>query len=1031
MKFIGLFVGIDRYSSAVIDWLCGAVRDAQALHALSVDTLGGSATLLVDQEATRKAIEREMRGLGKCSEDDIVVVSFSGHGSSTHQLVAYDSDPADLAATGIPLELLTEWFSRIPSRRVFFFLDCCFSGGMGARVLAVDGKPRDMSSAEEKLRLLSGEGRVVFTAARGDQPAFESERLRHGLFTHHLMLGLRGAEEVLQEGKVSLYRLFEFVTRRVKDESIRMGGLQEPTLRGRIDGELLWPVFHPGSQFAMAFPDINGNGVTRELSSLETAGFPAGLIESWTGHIPALNSLQLAAIQDFGLLDGEHLVVSAPTSSGKTMIGELAAVKAVLERRRAIFLLPLKALVSDKYVYFAKVYGRFGIKVIRATGDRSDDIPDLMRGRYDICIMTYEKFLAVVLGYRHVMLQAGVVVVDEVQMISDPGRGVGLEFLLTLILSRRVQGIEPQLIALSAVIGATNGLERWLGARFLRREERPVPLDEGILRQDGSYRFINPDNREDFVESGYVQRLYSKNSNQDYIIPLARRLVSEGKQVIVFRETRGEARGCAGYLSKELGLPSAQATLERLPAADPSVSSNALRNALAGGVAFHTSDLHIDERSLVEQEFRRPDSDIRVLVSTTTLAMGVNTPAEAVVVVGLSHPSAGKRQPYSVAEYKNIVGRAGRLGFVQHGRSILLATTPKEELEFWATYVLGEPEALESQLDSRDCDVRSLVVRSLAMGDRAGGLHPKDVVAFLETSFGAFCRRQADSMWEWNLQHVETAIEDLERHGLVKPKSDGRLQLTELGWAAGHSGVGVESIVRLVETLAPMSVEQITDPALVSVTQLTVELDACYFPVNARSRYKEPGTWRAELEAQNVAAHVLDCMSRLSTEDSGTRRAKRAVACLWWITDTPIAQIEAMLTQFGGQWDGAAGAIRSAAARTVDILPTVCRVAELLHPTLKLESRVSRLIARMEAGVSVRGVGIAEYFGNRLSRADYLSLLKAGVDSLASLGAVTDSQLLVLVGNDPEKVRMIRSKADSARDGAAHPPLPLLPPYEG
>ena len=60
-------------------------------------------------------------------------------------------------------------------------------------------------------------------------------------------------------------------------------------------------------------------------------------------------------------------------------------------------------------------------------------------------------------------------------------RGDNLEFIMTLLRMRAREGLEPQVIALSAVIGDTNGLERWLGGRLLRRNERPVPLDEGIV----------------------------------------------------------------------------------------------------------------------------------------------------------------------------------------------------------------------------------------------------------------------------------------------------------------------------------------------------------------------------------------------------------------------------------------------------------------------------------------------------------------------------------------------------------------------
>jgi replicative superfamily II helicase len=82
-----------------------------------------------------------------------------------------------------------------------------------------------------------------------------------------------------------------------------------------------------------------------------------------------------------------------------------------------------------------------------------------MRGQYDICLMTYEKFTTLLLSSPHILDQVGAVIIDEVQMIADASRGVNLEFVLTLLRQRRQQGAEPQLITLAAVIGDTNDLE--------------------------------------------------------------------------------------------------------------------------------------------------------------------------------------------------------------------------------------------------------------------------------------------------------------------------------------------------------------------------------------------------------------------------------------------------------------------------------------------------------------------------------------------------------------------------------------------
>src|SRR5438105_14121314 len=108
-------------------------------------------------------------------------------------------------------------------------------------------------------------------------------------------------------------------------------------------------------------------------------------------------------------------------------------------------------------------------------------------------------------------------------MIADETRGVNLEFVLTLLLIRRKQGAEPQLIALSAVIGDTNGLERWLGARLLRRSERPVPLDEGLMLRDGSWRYVDGISGVE-TTTARIDRQWGEGNGRDWIIPLAPKL---------------------------------------------------------------------------------------------------------------------------------------------------------------------------------------------------------------------------------------------------------------------------------------------------------------------------------------------------------------------------------------------------------------------------------------------------------------------------------------------------------------------------
>ncbi|MGH2557852.1 MAG: hypothetical protein ACRDJH_02215 [Thermomicrobiales bacterium] len=125
-----------------------------------------------------------------------------------------------------------------------------------------------------------------------------------------------------------------------------------------------------------------------------------------------------------------------------------------------------------------------------------------------------------------------------------------------------------------------------------------------------------------------------------------------------------------------------------------------------------------------------------------------------------------------------------------------------------------------------------------------------------------------------------------------------------------------------------MNASSITDPTRIAATQLTVELDQVLCPLNWRSTQKVPQTWSSELRRQGVAPTVLSVMQRAVGDlHQVTLRAKKTVACLLWITDRLMVQIEEVLTQFGGRVDGAAGPVRSVATRTCDLLPTVVRCA--------------------------------------------------------------------------------------------------------
>ena len=303
--------------------------------------------------------------------------------------------------------------------------------------------------------------------------------------------------------------------------------------------------------------------------------------DGWTAYFPeGLNTLQLKAVNEQGVLDGKSLLVVAPTTSGKTLIGELAAIQAVMTGKKTAFLLPYRALINEKFEDFTQRYGPAGLRVVRCSGDASDGVGPVLRGRYDLGVFTFETFLNLALGSPRLLNQLGLVVLDEGQFITDPGRGITVERIFSLLLRARDQGVKPQLLVLSAVIGNLNNFDRWLDLPLLYSRDRPVPLIEGVLDRRGTFQFVDVDGMtktEVLLAAHQIVQRRNKASSQDVIVPLAKALVENGEKLLVFRNMRGPAQGCAGYLSRELGLYPAATVIEALPTQDLTSVSQRLK----------------------------------------------------------------------------------------------------------------------------------------------------------------------------------------------------------------------------------------------------------------------------------------------------------------------------------------------------------------------------------------------------------------------------------------------------------------------
>ncbi|MEY8688818.1 MAG: DEAD/DEAH box helicase [Leptothrix sp. (in: b-proteobacteria)] len=773
-----------------------------------------------------------------------------------------------------------------------------------------------------------------------------------------------------------------------------MGVTQTPVFLGSVEGGLVFPRLVRGDSYRAAFPQTPVERMNGTFSELAAHGFPQALIDQWAARFPnGLNALQLRAVNEFGVLAGRSLLTVAPTSSGKTMIGELAAVQAILAGKKAVFLLPYRALVNEKYEEFTARYGAAGLRVARCSGDASDGVTPVLGGRYDLAIFTYEMFLNMALGSPRLLNQLGLVVLDEGQFITDPGRGMTVELILAMLLRARNHGIKPQLIVLSAVIGNLNGFDQWLGTPLLLSRERPVPLVEGVLDRQGQFQFVDADGAtktEALLPLWSIMQRTAKPSGQDVIVPLVKKLVANGEKIIVFRNQRGTAQGCARYLAKEIGKPSASSVIAALPTQDLTGASQDLRECLQGGTAFHNANLLRAEREAIERGFRDSNGGIHVLGSTTTLAAGINTPASTVILAENEFVGEDGRA-FTVAEYKNMAGRAGRVGYNETGKAIILAETPIERAQLFRKYVLGVPEEVVSSFRRKDMPTWTLRLLSQVRGVRVD-----EIPGLLINTFGGYSAARANPEWSTHVAaEITQFVERLVQAGLAEREGDV-VHLTLLGRAVGNSSLTFESGLRLVELMRGFDAAQTPAFHVLAVIQVLEEMDNVYTPIMKRGRGESV---RVNDVIQRYGRNAANVLQRYCHEEIDVwRRCKRAAILRDWIEGRSVEELERHYTTNHYQGSVSYGDVTRIADSTRFHLRSAHQILSALWPEhASFLEALDEVLRRLEFGLPAAALALIR-LPVPITRGQYLALHAAGAVSVETVAALTDQQLVACVG---------------------------------
>ena len=519
--------------------------------------------------------------------------------------------------------------------------------------------------------------------------------------------------------------------------------------------------------------------------TLADLGLPDGVAERL--HEEGIESLyppQAAAVEA-GLLDDESVVASVPTASGKTLVAELAMLSALERGGTALYVVPLRALASEKQAEFER-WTDLGYEVGVSTGNYDAD-GEWLASR-DIIVATSEKVDSLVRNDAPWIDDLACVVADEVHLVDDTERGPTLEVTLA-----KLRALNPglQVVALSATVGNAGDVARWLDAELVESTWRPIDLKRGV-HVGSAINFEDESRREVSVPPGGRQTS-----------ALVADTVDEGGSALVFVNSRRNAESAADRLAEVVAerLPDGErAELAGVAAeirddSDTETSAD-LADAVARGAAFHHAGLSPTQRSLVEDAFR--DRLVRCIAATPTLAAGVNTPARRVIVRDWRRYDGdyGGMKPLDVLEVHQMMGRAGRPGLDPYGEAVLTAKSTEEYEDLVERYVEAEPEPVRSKLAAEPA-LRTHLLATVASGfarSREGLLEFLDRTLYAEQTEG---RGELARVTDRALDYL-AANDFLERSG----SDGGELRVTSLGHTVSRLYLDPMSAATVLDGLA-------------------------------------------------------------------------------------------------------------------------------------------------------------------------------------------------------------------------------------
>lgn len=693
------------------------------------------------------------------------------------------------------------------------------------------------------------------------------------------------------------------------------------------------------------------------------------------------------------LLEGKNIVAAIPTASGKTLLAEFAMLRSIMTGGKALYIVPLRALASEKYDRFRtfeSITKPDGGKVSTGIATGELDSKDEYLEKFDIIVATSEKVDSLLRNRAHWLDEINVVIADEVHLIDSANRGPTLEIVLAKLMQNK-----PQIIALSATIGNANEIARWLDAELVLSDWRPIELKEGVFF--GNAITFNGSQRE------------IKKRHKDSTISLASDTLIEGGQCLVFESSRRNTEGAATRIGTAISSLIDNETKDKLDVIATLIRDSSevdtaqkLAKCVENGCAFHHAGLISEQRKLIENGFRQ--GTIKVITATPTLAAGLNLPARRVIIKGYRrYDSNFGMTPIPVLEYKQMAGRAGRPGLDPYGESVLVAKSYDELEELTNHYVIADAENIWSKLGTENA-LRTHILSTIVTGFAT---NMEELLEFMGATFYSYQQEP------WSLSAIiEKVIEFLvekkmilEKHGLFP---------TELGGIVSRLYIDPLSASMIIEGMEKIEERSIdfTDLTLLQLISSTPDLRSLYL----RSKDYE---WLNEMVTERHTEFVQVPKQSSAAYEWFLSEVKTASVMLDWINEV---KEEDIVTKFGvGEGD-----IRAISENTKWLAHSMAELGTFLK--MPSSNKTQELVRRLEYGASpellelIRVRGIGRVRARKLYNAGYRdseALRTSNRKDIAKIvGTKTALKILKLVGapiDDSEEVVSKRKEKHGQR----------------